>query len=154
MLAIFSIVYFLFWIAFYAIEGTHDAHVILWQQTSVDKNLPADKKTLAQKYDKAWHTDSAFEKAITHLALTIPIFFIGGGIYLFVALLLLSLSVRLLVHNYFINKMMGIDVNHIGTLDWFDIFLAGLQNKGISQWFIKFSLLIISIVLVIVFLLI
>jgi hypothetical protein len=49
---------------------------------------------------------------------------------------------------------MGININHIGTIDWFDLFMRDLENKGISQWAIKFGLLIISIILVIIFLLI
>ena len=149
---LFVIVYFIFWIGYYILESAHDANLILWQQTTANPNLPEDKKLPAKKYSQAWHEYDAYEKGITHIAITLPIFFLGGSIWLFGALLLLSLSIRILVHNYFINKFMNIDVNYIGTTDWFDLFMRKLEDKGISQWPVKFAVLGISILLVILFL--
>lgn len=150
----YVIVYFIFWIVYYIIEGTHDANVILWQQATINTNATSDQKLLSKKYNQLWHEYDAYEKGLTHIALTLPILLIGGGWLLFISLLILSLSIRLLVHNYCINKFMKIDINHIGTTDWFDIFMRNLENKGISQWTIKFGLLGLSIILVILFLLI
>jgi len=64
----------------------------------------------------------------------------------------LSLGIRLLLHDTLINKFLGIDINHIGTTDWFDIFLRGLEEKGISQWTIKIGIVILALILCILFL--
>lgn len=154
MILLYVIIYFIFWILYYIIEGIHDANVILWQQSTISPTLTNDQKLLSTKHRLEWHEYDAYEKGLTHIALTLPIFLIGGGWLLAISLLILSLSIRLLVHNYCINKFMGIDINHIGTTDLFDLFMKHMADTGISQWTIKFGLLGLSIILVILFLLI
>lgn len=149
---LFVIIYFIFWIAYYILEGIHDANIILWKQATANPILTTDQKALNEKYNQNWHEYDAYEKALTHIAITASIFFIGGSIWLFLSLILMSVSIRILIHNYCINKFMNIDVNYIGTTDWFDLFMRKLEDKGISQWTVKFVLLGISILLVILFL--
>ena len=151
MIIEFVIAYFIFWVIYYIIVGSRNANMMLWQQKSSDPNLSPDTKSLETKYNMKWHQYDVYEKTLIHVLLTSFIFFIGGGITLFVSLLLLSVSLRVLVYNYCMNRFMDIDINHVGTCNWFDLLLRKLEDKGISQWTVKFGLLLTSIILITIF---
>lgn len=151
-LILFSILYFVFWIIYYAIESYHDANVILWNQVTYDRNATQDKRDLAQKYSTLWHDWDGVEKGLVHIVITAIVFLLGGNIWICASLLLLSLSIRFLVHDYLINIFLGVSASHIGTTHWIDIFMRKLESIGISQWVVKFTLLFISIILVLIFL--
>lgn len=152
MIELYIIGYLIFWIVYYSIEGYHDANVILWQQTTQSKTLTVEEQQTALKYNKKWHEIDSYEKAITHLAISIPVLFLGGTIFLAISILFMSLAVRWLVHDAVVNKELGIDVNHIGVVSGVDIWLKKMCDKGISQWTIKGGLLAISIILTVILL--
>jgi len=150
-LLLFLILYFIFWVAYYYFESKHDASIILWKNSTTDKNLSQEQIKLSDKYRTDWHEYDVYEKILTHIAIALPVLFIGS-VWFLLSLLLLSLGIRLLLHDTLINKFLGIDINHIGTTDWFDIFLRGLEEKGISQWTIKIGIVILALILCILFL--
>jgi hypothetical protein len=149
---IFLMLYFVFWMIYYYIESKHDASVILWKNSTTDKNLTKEQRELSDKYRKDWHEYDAYEKALVHIVVTLPVLFIGGSIWLVLSLILLSLGIRLILHDLLINKFLGIDINHIGTTNGFDIFLRSLEEKGISQWTVKIVIINVAILLSIIFL--
>lgn len=150
-LLLFLILYFVFWIAYYYLESRHDASVILWKNSTADKNLTKEQRDLSDKHRKNWHYYDMLEKTLAHIVITLPVLFIGGTIWLVLSLLLLSLGIRLLVHNLLINEFLGININHIGTTDWADILFRKFEDKGISQWTIKGGIIIVAIALCILF---
>ena len=151
-LLLFLILYIVFWVLYYYLESRHDASVILWRNSTSDKNPTKAERDLADKHRKSWHYYDMLEKSLTHIVLTLPVLLIGGSIWLLLSLLLLSLGIRLLVHNLLINKFLGIDINHIGTTDWSDILFREFEENGISQWTIKGGIVFISMALCVIFL--
>jgi len=151
-LLLFLILYFIFWVAYYYFESKHDASVILWKNSTSDKNLSQEQVKLSDKYRNDWHEYDMYEKTLTHMAITLPVLFIGGSVWFLLSLLLLSLAIRLLLHDTLINKFLGISINHIGTTDKFDIFLRRLEAKGISQWVLKSGVMVLAIALCVLFL--
>lgn len=153
-LLLFLILYIVFWVLYYYLESRHDAAVILWKNSSADRNQTKEDREVSDKHRKNWHYYDMLEKSITHIVITLPVLLIGGSIWLLASLLLLSLGIRLIIHNLLINKFLGIDINHIGTTDWVDILFREFESNGISQWTIKVGIIFITIMLSILFLLI
>jgi hypothetical protein len=149
---LFLILYFFFWVLYYYIESKHDASVILWKNSTTDKNLTNEQRKLSDKYRKDWHEYDAYEKALVHIVVTLLALLLNITPWFILPLLLLSLGIRLIVHDTLINKFLGIDINHIGTTDRFDIILRYLEQKGISQWAIKIGIVMIGVVLCMLFL--
>lgn len=150
-LLLFLILYFSFWIVYYFLESNHDAAIILWKNSTTDKNLTKEQRDLADKHRKNWHYFDMLEKTLTHIVISLIPLLIGGSVWFVLSLLLLSVAIRLILHNLLINDFLGIDINHIGTTDWFDILLRLFEEKGISQWTIKGVIAVVAIALCVIF---
>jgi len=139
-LILFFILYIIFWIVYYYIEGRHDAAIIHW----LDSTYVTDINELSY-YSEIWHKFDAYEKALVHLVITSILLFIEFNVLAYLSLLILSLSIRIIVHNLIINKFRNLPNDYLGT-DSFDVFLKYLESKlGISQWTFKLSIFFISL---------
>lgn len=140
------VLFIVFWIIFYIFEGKRDGH------HSLELNQSSGWKDVNKKreYNKCWHNDAAIYLALTHLAISFLFaFVIGQGILFGVGLTLISVSLRVLLHDGMINITRGISWNYYSTCDykgdWWDCFLITMRDKGIPQWIIRGLFLIISI---------
>lgn len=147
-LFLFVIAYILFWCTYYYVEGRHDANVILWKQMSDKKDKTIHEINLEKLYNKNWHKYDAYEKLMVHLTLPIVSLLFQCNIIFIIGLFILSISIRLYVHNMVINKYTGKEIDYIGLTDWFDIFLLELNSSGVSQWIFKGIIFIISIIII------
>lgn len=143
---LYIIGFVVFWTIFYIFEGKRDGyHSLELNQSTGWKDV--NKK---REYNKCWHNDAAIYLALTHLAISfLYSFVIGEGILFGIALTLISVSLRILLHDGMINITRGLDWNYYSTCDykgdWWDCFLIKMRDKGIPQWVIRGFFVIVSI---------
>ncbi len=142
-----------FWIVFYIFEGKRDGH------HSLELNQSTGWKDVNKKreYNKCWHNDAAIYLALTHISISILFaLVISQTIWIGLALTAISVSIRILLHDGMINITRGIGWNYYSTCDykgdWWDCFLIKMRDKGINQYVIRISFLILSIALLIILL--
>ena len=149
-MVLYLISFVIFWIIFYIFEGKRDGHHSLELNQSIGWK-DVNKK---REYNKCWHNDAAIYLALTHLTISFLFAFVIGEDILFgIGLTLISVSLRVLLHDGMINITRGLDWNYYSTCDykgdWWDCFLIKMRDKGIPQWVIRGLFLVLSILFII-----
>ena len=140
------LIFTIWFVLFYWIEGQHDAHLILESQQA-----ERWKDQYNANFHKGmWHKLDSYEKALVHVTASFFLFCINEkNIYLFFSSLFYSLSLRMMFHDMFINIYRGVGINFYGTKDgkwdWWDGLLLNLKDKGISQYVFKGSIILICL---------
>ena len=131
----------IFWILYYYFEGNHDgvfANEIKLFRNQLDQNAITNIEQQFIKHELAWHWYDAMEKALVKIVLSVLIYLLTHNLLFSFQMLLLSVGVRSVAHDFFISLKMGKGINHIGPdFLWWDRFLRRMQNRGINQYVIK-----------------
>lgn len=151
-MVLFFILFLAFWILYYYFDSRVDAYIEMWKNSVDNKNITITQRELSHKYELSRKSYDLYKRLCLHIFVTLPVIFFGANLFLFFSMLLLSLSIRPIVHSYLVNRFLGIDINHLGNTDWVDIFLREVEKTGISQWYVRFAFFIIFFVLSILFL--
>ncbi|MBU1115005.1 MAG: hypothetical protein KKE09_07715 [Bacteroidetes bacterium] len=150
------IVFILFWVLIYYIEGTHDAYIT----KETNEHPSAKNASLANFYKGKWHTWDTYQFAILHtviasllaIAMSCAQFvFDFHFVLLTLSLICISVSIRIIAHDLFYDLGMKRSNFTIptcqGSWDWWDCFIVWLNNHvGIPPLFLRFIPLILSII--------
>jgi|GEM_PF-2204777 len=146
-----------FWIVYYLFEGLHDACVINQRNyliNLVNRNgIKADEEQL-YKWNNRFHDYDSWEKAITKIVVAILIYFISESFLFSLLMLILSVAIRIVVHDLVISVNIGQKWDYVGVTDtnFWDIFLQKMKSKGVSPTLIRVSIILFSIITIIIYL--
>lgn len=149
---LFFISYIVFWIIYYYLESRKNSLLILWKNSTSEKNISKEQKQLSDKYEVKCQEFDGYRKMLVHIIITLPIFLVGANIFAFFSLLFLSFGIKLLLSDLLVHYFLGINVHHIDTINWIDIILREIERWGISQWVVKSVIILITLILSIIFL--
>ena len=141
MLLILLIGGIIFWTLYYYFEGNHDgvfANEIKLFRSHISSEKIKEIESEFVKHELSWHWYDALEKALVKLVLSVLIYFLTYNLLFSFQMLLLSVGIRSVAHDFFISLKMGKGLNHIGPdFLWWDRFLRKMQTIGINQYIIK-----------------
>lgn len=133
-----------FWIVYYILQGMHDVNIVqevklLRNNISNESNKILEKDII--KKELGWKFWGSLEKALVKIVGAVIIYLFTSDIYFAFLCLILSVSLRWLVHDLTVAIGLGKGFSHIGPdFIWTDKVLQQLHNKGINQYFIKLTL--------------
>jgi len=131
-----------FWVVYYLFEGNHDVAFIR-ERDAIHRYLnPAEQQEVApevRKYEKAWHMFDAWEKTLVKLLVAGTVYLLTTDLLFTVQMLILSLFIRVIVHDAVVARGLGKTLNHIAPSDdilW-AVFLRTLLRFGIPPIAVK-----------------
>lgn len=131
----------IFWTLYYYFEGNHDgvfANEIKLFRSQIDSEKIKKIESEFVKYELSWHLFDALEKSLVKIVASVLIYLLTNNLLFSFQMLLLSVGVRSVAHDFFISIRMGKGLNHIGPdFLWWDRFLRKMNNIGINQYIIK-----------------
>ncbi len=131
----------LFWILYYYFEGNHDgvfANEIKLFRSQIDSEKIKEIEPEFVKYELSWHLFDALEKSLVKIVTSVLIYLLTSNLLFSIQMLLISVGIRSVAHDFFISIRMGKGLNHIGPdFLWWDRFLRKMNNIGINQYIIK-----------------
>ena len=131
-----------FWIITYAPEGLHDAYQYL------EAEERGRSTELSKYYSGKWHTLDGIVMAIIHLGTSALTYFYFYNWFSVIMFLVISLVVRMLIHDIFIDiGRSRLQWDFVGTCDdddwdWWDCLMLKLKKAGINHRVILFVILI------------
>ena len=145
------ILYIALWIFLYYLEGFHDAFITL----ETNEYPPAYNYVKANYYKGKWHKYDTYSYAIFHIAIALLVAFTMSpepftSHFLTLALIFISVSIRIVAHDLFYDIGMNRSIFTIptcqGSWDWWDCFIVWIDKKlGVPPLFLRFIPLFISI---------
>lgn len=156
MIELYIVIYLLFFIIYYMIEGLHDGHVILWERAYEKTSDSVNNFFHANKFkfhSNKWHTLDMYEKIMVHIIVSLFLYVMITDIVLVIMATISGLSIRWVVHDMVINRLLKQPLGYVGTTATTDKIIRYIhENYKISQWILKLVPLFISLLLIILFL--
>ncbi len=143
-----------FWILFYILQGMHDVNIVQevkLLRRHIDDKINNNLEAEIVKKELGWKFWGGLEKTLVKVACSLVVYLFAGDLYFAFLCLLLSVSLRWLVHDMTVAIGLGKGLSHIGPdFIWTDRMLKKMQKKGINQYVVKltFNLLLVGLTVV------